>query len=95
MGMLKRVMCALPSGDPTNRSGEALGLPGMRGGGSRRPQGEGSRIGAPGGYGVRAPGWLRDVRVFLPIRFLYWFPQPGFEELGEPGFGFKGFQGVV
>jgi hypothetical protein len=63
--------------------------------GSRRPQGEGSRIGAPGGYGVRALGWLRDVRVFLPIRFLYWFPQPGFEALGEPGFGFKGFQCVV
>jgi hypothetical protein len=33
MGMLKRVMCARPSGDPTNRSGEALSLPGMRGGG--------------------------------------------------------------
>ncbi len=27
-------------------------------------RGEGSRIGAPGGYGVRALGRLRDVRVF-------------------------------
>jgi formate/nitrite transporter FocA (FNT family) len=27
------MMCALPSGDPTNRSGEALSLLGMRGGG--------------------------------------------------------------
>jgi hypothetical protein len=29
------MMCALPSGDPTNRSGEALGLLGMRGGGHK------------------------------------------------------------
>ena len=31
MGMLKSMMCARPSGDPTNRSEKALGLPGMRG----------------------------------------------------------------
>jgi hypothetical protein len=33
-------------------------------------------------------GWFR-------ARFLYQFPQPSFEALGEPGFGFKEFQGVV
>jgi hypothetical protein len=32
-GSDKEMRCALPSGDPTNRSGEALGLPGMWGGG--------------------------------------------------------------
>ena len=35
-----------------------------------------------------APGWFR-------ARFLYQFPQFSFEVLGEPGFGFKEFQGVV
>jgi hypothetical protein len=33
-------------------------------------------------------GWFR-------ARFLYQFPQSSFEVLGELGFGFKGFQGVV
>jgi hypothetical protein len=35
MGTLKRVMCVRPSGKPTNRPGEALGLLGMRGGGHK------------------------------------------------------------
>jgi hypothetical protein len=35
-----------------------------------------------------ALGWFR-------VRLLYQFPQPSFEALGESGFGFKEFQGVV
>jgi len=47
-----------------------------------------SRIGALEAVVLGVLGWFR-------ARFLYQFPQSSFEELGEPGFGFKGFQGVV